>query len=68
MSKILPVLCLSVALCGCAHRTATPGITFLVPTHCHPSARLVNCDRNSPPHCKRIALTYDKNCEQLVAK
>jgi len=58
-----------VILCGCARRPGAPGgLTFMVGVECHPSAKMVGCDQAEPPSCKRIALTCDKACEQLVAQ
>lgn len=54
-------------LTACSRRPAS-GITYFVSPQCHPSATMVGCDKASPPSCKKIALTYDKACEQLVAK
>ena len=65
----LLLICWCLVLCGCARRPASPGgLTFVVGTECHPSARMVGCDHAEPPSCKRIALSYDKACERLQAK
>jgi hypothetical protein len=57
------MLCL--LLCGCARRAMH--VEFLVGAECHPEARLVGCDGESPPrHCKQIKLKFDKNCEKLA--
>lgn len=65
LTIFLPIVwCL--LLCSCARHSVSPGITYLVGPECHPKARLVDCDRNSPPSCKRITLNYDKACEQMV--
>lgn len=55
-------------LCGCARRPAAPGgLTFVIGKECHPTAVVTGCDQDSPPSCAKIALTYEKGCEQLVA-
>ena len=55
-----------VILCGCARRPA--GVNYLVSRECKPEVRLLDCDRNSPPRCKRMAADYPRGCEQLLAK
>lgn len=53
---------------GCAaHRRPVAGANYIVPRECRSEVRLIDCDRSSPPNCKRIAATYPKGCEQLVA-
>lgn len=54
-----------VVLCGCARRPV--GVNYLVGTECHATAEMRNCDRNSPPNCQKIALTFPKGCEKLNA-
>ncbi len=68
LTIFLPILWLPM-LCACAPRPARPGgITYFVGKECHASAQMVGCDQASPPDCKRIALHYDRACEQIVAR
>ena len=61
------ILLYCVLLCGCARRPVRPSVNYFVGGECHPKAKLFGCDLTSPPHCRRIALDYDKACEQIVA-
>lgn len=62
VTRLLPIALL-ILCCGCLHRPA--GLTYFVGPECKPSARLVNCDRSSPPRCERIRLDYQRGCEKL---
>lgn len=65
---IFPLLLCCLILSGCAaRRPSHPGLTYFVGEQCHPSAYELGCDQNSPPNCRKIALKYDKQCEQIVA-
>ncbi|HLZ49111.1 MAG TPA: hypothetical protein VKP61_00030, partial [Candidatus Acidoferrum sp.] len=49
-------------------RPASPGVNYLVSRDCRSEVRLIDCDRSSPPrHCKQIAASFPKGCEQLQA-
>lgn len=65
--RTLLILALAVVLAGCAHRPVRSGITYFVGAECHPSAKMLHCDQNSPPNCGQITLKYDRACEQIVA-
>lgn len=68
MMRILSSLLALILLSGCARRPASPGISYFVAKQCNVSARLIDCDQASPPrHCRKIALDYDRYCEQIVA-
>jgi hypothetical protein len=56
-------------LCSCAQRHVVRGQTYLVGDACHVTLRMIGCDPQfSPPRCKKILATYDKDCERLEAK
>lgn len=60
---------LIVALTGCASRSRLkPFLPHMnIPLECATSIRLVDCDMSfSPPHCRSVAITYRKGCEQVV--
>jgi hypothetical protein len=59
-------------LTGCASRSRpNPFLPNMnIPLECATSIRLVDCDdlSSSPPHCRTVAVTYRKGCEQVVVK
>jgi hypothetical protein len=62
---LVAIVCL--ALAGCMRRGR--GANYFVGPHCHATARLIDCDGASPPRCQKVAVSFDKACEQLdVAK
>lgn len=61
-----PLACLF--LSACANRPVHAGVDYLVARECKPQVHLIDCDRSSPPRCKRMAADFPKGCEQLVAK
>jgi C1A family cysteine protease len=64
MKSALLLACL--VLSGCAAKHASL-LDYNVPDHCHVSLRLEDCDKVSPPNCKRIRAKYDRHCEELIA-
>lgn len=65
--RMMPLLLVLLVTSGCAARHPShPGITYFVGEQCHLSAYELGCDQTSPPRCRKIALSYDKQCEQIV--
>ena len=65
--KLVAIIALSALLSACSLHHPT-SVNYFVPPSCKPSVRLIDCDHASPPHCKKIAATYARNCEELSAR
>lgn len=66
MKTLLAALLAAAVTTGCGRRPAIAH--YRVGPECHPRAELFGCDAASPPRCAKIAMTFDKGCEQIVAK
>ena len=53
---------------GCSAKRPVKGRMYDVGPECHPHARMTGCNEASPPKCSRIALAFDKGCEQIAVK
>ena len=56
-------------LTGCASRSQPKPFlpNMNIPLECATSIRLIDCDLSSSlPHCRTVAVTYRKGCEQVM--
>lgn len=59
-----------IVLAGCAakHVQAPGQINYTVGPECHPSAKLIHCNSDSPPRCQFNSIKFDHGCEKVVVK
>lgn len=62
------VVGLLIVLVGCAAKKTVYPTIYVEPACVTQAIKLLNCDAQSPPNCKKITVVYKKGCERVSLK